>query len=194
MSFGLDHWLLLFCGIVVAWLTTVGMPKTRAIVFAAILFAVIVPLPRFTAFDIIVASFGTLSVTTVVNTVMVTLSRNGIIMPEASRAEFMTGMALLALSGFALYASSFGFSLFDLYSYGFDERIFTLLATPLWLFSIWKRWMWFAITIPLVAIAIRLQLLPSANWWDYAIDPVYWAVALGKLVVFARPERQAARA
>ena len=182
MTWNMDQAILLGCGVIVTWLTTVGMPKTRLVAFALIAFALLVPLPRFTVFDIIVATLGTLSVTTIANTVMVAMSRNHFVMPEASRAEFVSGMALLTVVGGALYASTFGFTLLDLYSFGFDERNFTLLAAPRWLFAIFKRWMWFVITIPLVAIAVRLQLLQSANWWDYVIDPVYWAVAMGKLV------------
>lgn len=191
MSYGLDHAILLFCGILVAWLTTVGLPRTRAALFAVILFGLIVPLPRFTIFDIVIAAFGTLSVTTLAHTVMAALSRYGIVMPDASRAEYATGMALLAGSASALYAASFGFNGIDLYSLGYDQRIFVLLAAPLWLFAIWQRWLWFVVTIPLLAVAIRLQALPSVNWWDYVVDPVYWAVAIGKLVLlpwlFPRP-------
>lgn len=183
---------MLACCAITVWLVTAGMPRTRILLFAAMLLAVLVPLPRFTAFDIVIATFGTLSISTVLHCILVAMSRSGFVMPKASDQEFVSGMSLMILAASALYVSSFGFSTFDLYRLGFDERAFALIAAPIWLWAVWKRWMWFVVTIAVLAVAIRLQVLPSANWWDYVVDPVYWVVAMGKLLIHAWQQRSTA--
>lgn len=78
---------------------------------------------------------------------------------------------LIVLAGLLLYGSVFGFSLIDLYAWGYDAGWFAA-AVALLALSFWRAAPLMAWALALGLLAFALQTGTSHNLWDYLIDPL----------------------
>lgn len=190
MMASLDHVLILIAGAVLTAIAVWRAPLWRVPValamWAAILF---VRWPRFTAFDIVVGSVGSLSVTMMVVIAASALGYWGLARPRDDELRF-AAVALIA-SGVVLYASAFGLTMFDAYRTGFSHTVPVVLSLAVIAWSAFKGWLWLPITMALVSIAHRLGALPSSNWWDYVMDPVLFVAAIVFLIIVASRRNRA---
>ncbi len=96
-----------------------------------------------------------------------------------SRSEQLASTLLIVAIGAVLYASAarsaLGGSMF--YALGFGSGPLVVLTTGLLAASTVLLWRYVRIIIVAELLAYTAQILPSANWFDYVIDPVLWIIA-----------------
>ena len=93
-------------------------------------------------------------------------------------------LAAAAAAGFLLYILSSGLTALDLYSLGFGSgALLTVLALAT--IVCWRYQPGAAVVILLGVLAFELSLLPSANLWDYLLDPALVLFAWGWALTIA---------
>jgi hypothetical protein len=85
-----------------------------------------------------------------------------------------------AVAGMILYPAALGWGRFDPYTLGWAPAALGAAAGLLTLGLLW-RGSWFGLLLLAATLAWPLQLMESANYWDYLIDPVYLVISLGGL-------------
>ena len=170
-----EHWSILVAVACVTIALLRQRPILLAVVAMLLLLALTVRWPRFSLFEIVVGATGALSISSIFASGALLAASFGVQPPSPQQ---LTGIARgLFLLGSLLYISAFGFTSFSLYRYGFDPLNLLLIAAPALAWSAWRGWLWMPAWLSVVFVAYWLRVLPSANWWDYLIDPLLWAVA-----------------
>jgi hypothetical protein len=96
-------------------------------------------------------------------------------------AEQQTAWLWGALAGLALYPSALGLGRFDAYALGWGFTVLGVLVATL---SVWLIWRGNRFGIVLVLATLDWQggtvelANFSANYWDYLVDPVYFATSV----------------
>lgn len=100
--------------------------------------------------------------------------------PLLSEREWATAWLFGAVGGLALYPMALGLGGFDPYEWGWPFSPLFIVAGALTAWLIWRRNR-FGIVLLLAVFAYQLELLESANYWDYLLDPIYSLVSIGWL-------------
>ena len=92
--------------------------------------------------------------------------------------ELLLLRRLLVMTALLLYPLALGLTQFDSYSLGYANpwllAILFIIALLLW----WRRYYFLAISLTASVAAWSLQMLESANLWDYLLDPVFVVLLL----------------
>ncbi len=151
-----------------------GLGALAVLVFAVV---VAVPLGGATLAEYLRGIWGDISVTTWVLLAAATTERlsDRPLLTSSAKAEIL---ALVVVFAAFLYPMALGLSAFDPYAAGFRPLIMALL-----LFA-YTAWAWHrgsdAAWILLAAVlAFDARLMESSNLWDYLVDPLVAAYALG---------------
>lgn len=187
-----DHVSLVFCLGAAVWsLMHERSVKSRILTLSVIGFALFVPFGAYTGLEIAVAAVGSLSITSIVICTLLLLSTWKLL--PLSATEYRSGLWLVVVTGAILYSSTFGFWWFDAYSYGFDNRVWSVFAiSGLSASTVWS-WRYVPIIVAAVTATYSAQILPSSNWFDYVIDPALWVGAAASLVIQWRTRRVGVR-
>lgn len=184
-----DHISLLAClsGILIHLLRQSSLVKQLSVLalFGIALFA---PLGPYTGLEILVAAAGSLSVTSIVVCALLGVSALRPLPLVAS--EQLAGIAFILVTGTVLYGSAFGFTWLDVYAFGFESRIWLIVALGLLTLSTIFLWSYIPVIVAAVSFSYAAQLLPSSNWFDYLIDPALWVGALIALAIQQRLKRK----
>lgn len=187
MTFTVEHWSVLLVGLTLTVALLRHKPAALAVALALWLAALTVHWPRFTLFEIVVGSTGAMSIMSMAAALTALAAAFGA--PAPGTREINSVARALALTGTVLYVSAFGFTMFDPYRFGFTPSNLLFIALPALAVSVWKGWLWLPAVLALVFTGYRLGVLPSANWWDYLVDPLVWISSVIYLIA-ARPRPQ----
>ena len=99
-----------------------------------------------------------------------------------SKADWRAAWVFGALAGLVLYPLALGLTRFDPYVWGWHFSPLFAAVAALSALLLWRQNR-FGFLLLLAVAAYQLRLLESANYWDYLLDPVYWAVSLLALAV-----------
>ena len=92
--------------------------------------------------------------------------------------ELLLLRRLLVMTALLLYPLALGLTQFDSYSLGYANpwllATLFIIALLLW----WRRYYLLAISLTASVAAWSLQMLESANLWDYLLDPVFVVLLL----------------
>ncbi len=82
-----------------------------------------------------------------------------------------------AVAGLCLYPAALGAGSLDPYEWGW---YFSPLFVASGLLTVWLIWRMnrFGLLLVLAVAAFQLQILESSNYWDYLVDPIYFAASL----------------
>jgi hypothetical protein len=98
--------------------------------------------------------------------------------PADWRAAWIFG----AVSGTWLYFHATVFRALDLYYWGWHGTVVPVVLAGLAIgFLAWGNRL--GVLLLAALIAFELGALPSRNCWDYVVDPCYWIIGLGWVVV-----------
>lgn len=95
-----------------------------------------------------------------------------------SEREWATAWVFGAVAALLLYPMALGLGPFDPYEWGWSLSPLSLVIGALTAWLIWRQNR-FGFVLLLAAMAFQLQLLESANYWDYLLDPIYSLVSIG---------------
>lgn len=157
-------------------------------VLVALSIALFAPLGPYTGLEIAVAAAGSLSVTSIIVCCLLGVSALRPL-PLAAR-EQLAGIGLILATGTVLYGSAFGFTWLDMYAFGFDKRIWPIVALGLLTLSTLCLWHYIPVIVAAVSYSYAAKFLPSSNWLDYLIDPALWVGALIALVIQMRMRKR----
>ncbi len=93
-------------------------------------------------------------------------------LPER-RAMWLWG----ALAGLALYPSALGLGRFDAYSLGWGFSPLVVVVAAMSVGLLWRGHR-FGLVLVLAAAIWQAGGFESANYWDYLVDPVYFAISV----------------
>jgi hypothetical protein len=108
--------------------------------------------------------------------------------------EFRFATAVLALGGLVLYPGALGFFNYDTYVLGYSGYLLPLALAAMLGYAVYRRYLVVAACINVGILAFLFSAGRSLNLWDYIIDPVAWALAIGSWVAIAIDMRRAANA
>ncbi|MBP7142495.1 MAG: hypothetical protein KBA71_11355 [Opitutaceae bacterium] len=94
--------------------------------------------------------------------------------PEEWRAAWIFG----AVAGSTLYLHSFMYGPVDLYFFGWDSEPVIVCTAGFGLIFL-VNGNRFGILFIAALLAFGMDILGSANGWDYVIDPAYWLIGMG---------------
>ncbi len=85
-------------------------------------------------------------------------------------------------AGYLLYPMAMGMTFFDPYSLGWGFSPLFIAVMLLTVVMLYKKQP-LGLALLCCIAAYHLQLLESPNFWDYLVDPVYFFVSMGALIV-----------
>ena len=155
----------------VLWCTHKTRPRTQSM--ACISTLLILCCPPFWVLWYVRGFWGDLSILTACVCLMALLTHTGLA-PTPRKTRRRLAQMVLALS-VVLYPMALGLSPWNPYHWGF-EPFFTYAILLLALGSI--RHPHISISLSLALLSAQVQLLESANLWDYILDPplMIWAI------------------
>jgi hypothetical protein len=118
---------------------------------------------------------GVPSITSIVLLLDLATSRAGRPLFFASERRIL--LFAIAAASLVLYPSSLGYSGIDVYRLGFSASA-PLVIAALGVWSALRRELRVASLALVILIALDLQLLPSANAFDYVLDPIVGIIAI----------------
>ena len=92
--------------------------------------------------------------------------------------ELLLLRRLLVMTALLLYPFALGLTQFDSYSPGYANPWFLAILFIMALLFWWRRYYFLAISLTASVAAWSLQMLESANLWDYLLDPVFVVLLL----------------
>lgn len=92
--------------------------------------------------------------------------------------ELLLLRRLLVMTALLLYPFALGLTQFDSYSLGYANPWFAGILFIVALLFWWRRYYFLAISLTASVAAWSLQMLESANLWDYLLDPVFVVLLL----------------
>jgi hypothetical protein len=121
--------------------------------------------------------FGDSSVTALFFYVAIILQQNVSWQPYQEN-ELVLLRRLVVAAAILLYPFALGLTQFDSYSLGYASMWFLAALMLLTLFCWHRKYYFLAVAITAAVVACSLQLLDSANLWDYLIDPALLVIVI----------------
>jgi uncharacterized membrane protein len=90
---------------------------------------------------------------------------------------------------FVLFSSYLGFITYDIYTCGYHFSLWFIIIALITLIAVWS-WNPLSVIFMAYITAFDLQLLPSANFFDYLTDGFLLLMSLGILIPFLMPSRR----
>ena len=126
-----------------------------------------------------------LAITTAIALLWLTLQRLGVKLPGPQRQGALVVIVFAALA-LVLYPATLGITYIDPYRLGFSPRPLIIAVAIIAFGLLYLRNSMAVVMLAGATLAFALHSKPSANYWDYLIDPIlalYSCVALAAMIV-----------